>query len=183
MGQCREEPWLSGNLQKTLPLSRLLLIDGNPILQMLSLYSFQQTGGMQQLTPLEKSTPPYFAGIDVGGTNTKIGIVDDLGQTLAYESVPTIEEEGPGGLIARAGQTIRRMLSEKGIDASDLKAAGLGTPGPMDIPKGLILDPTNLPHWRHFPVRDRLSDELELPVAFSNDANAAAYGEYWVGGG
>ncbi len=138
---------------------------------------------MQVITPLEKSQLPYFIGIDVGGTNTKIGIVDDSGQTLGYLSIPTIEEQGPQGLISRAGQAIRAEMDKLGVAANALKAAGLGTPGPMDIPKGLILDPTNLPHWRHFQVRDALAKELGLPVAFTNDANAAAYGEYWVGSG
>jgi glucokinase len=138
---------------------------------------------MQPLTPLEKARPPYFIGIDVGGTNTKIGIVDDDGATLAYLSIPTTEEEGPQGLIDRAGEAIRHKLSELAIAAGDLAAAGVGTPGPMDIPNGMILDPTNLPHWRHFPVRDALSRALDLPVAFTNDANAAAFGEYWVGSG
>ncbi len=138
---------------------------------------------MQPLTPREKSQLPFFIGIDVGGTNTKIGIVDDNGETLAYISIPTVEEEGPQGLIDRAGEAIRAKLAELGIAAGDVQAAGLGTPGPMDIPNGMILDPTNLPHWRHFPIRDALSKELGVPVAFTNDANAAAYGEYWVGSG
>jgi glucokinase len=139
---------------------------------------------MQHHTPLEKCKRPFFVGIDVGGTNTKIGIVDDDGQTLAFESIPTIEEEGPGGLISRVQQTVATMVGEASASWADLKAVGLGTPGPMDIPQGLILDPTNLPHWRFFPVRDELSRAMDgLPVAFTNDANAAAYGEFWVGSG
>ncbi len=74
-------------------------------------------------------------------------------------------------------------MRDKQIDPSNVRSAGLGTPGPMNIPEGMILDPTNLPHWRFFPVRDKLSEELSLPVAFTNDANAAAYGEFWVGSG
>jgi glucokinase len=53
----------------------------------------------------------------------------------------------------------------------------------MDIPRGLILEPSNLPGWRNFPVRDCLAGLLGLPVTYSNDANAAAYGEYWCGAG
>ena len=53
----------------------------------------------------------------------------------------------------------------------------------MDIPRGLILEPPNMPHWRYFPLRDRLSESCGKPVAFANDANAAAYGEFWVGSG
>lgn len=138
---------------------------------------------MQPLTPLTQSQRPYFVGIDVGGTNTKIGIVDDLGQTLNYKSIDTNEEEGPGGLIRRAKGTIQGLCQEVGIDWKDLKATGIGTPGPMDIANGIILDPTNMPHWRFFRIRDELSHELGLPVAFNNDANAAAYGEFWVGSG
>jgi glucokinase len=75
------------------------------------------------------------------------------------------------------------MVGNLGVRSRDVKAAGLGTPGPMNIPQGMILDPTNMPGWRFFPVRDALSKALGMPVAFSNDANAAAYGEFWVGSG
>jgi glucokinase len=72
------------------------------------------------------------------------------------------------------------MVSSLGITTAELKAAGIGTPGPMSIPAGMIHDPTNLPHWRFFPIRDVLSRNLGMPVAFNNDANVAAYGEFWV---
>jgi glucokinase len=61
--------------------------------------------------------------------------------------------------------------------------AGLATPGPMDIAKGIILRPGNLPGWWDFPIRDRVSHHTKLPVTFANDANAAAYGEFWSGAG
>ena len=53
----------------------------------------------------------------------------------------------------------------------------------MDIPAGLILDPPNLKPWQNVPVRDHIADTFRLPTAFQNDANAAAFGEYWVGAG
>ena len=159
------------------------LAAGHGFVGLFQFASCEWVGRMQEITPLEKSKLPYFVGIDVGGTNTKIGIVDDSGQTLGEVTIPTIEEEGPQGLISRAGEAIRQKTAELGISMGDLKSAGLGTPGPMDTDKGLILEPMNLPHWRHFPVRDRLSRDLGIPVAFTNDANAAAYGEYWVGSG
>jgi glucokinase len=53
----------------------------------------------------------------------------------------------------------------------------------MDIPRGMFLEPHNLPHWYYFPIRDCVADEFGLPTAFANDANAAAYGESWVGSG
>jgi glucokinase len=53
----------------------------------------------------------------------------------------------------------------------------------MDVPAGMLLEPPNLRGWDNFPIRDRVSEHCGLPVAFANDANAAAYGEFWVGSG
>jgi glucokinase len=53
----------------------------------------------------------------------------------------------------------------------------------MDIPRGMFLEPHNLPHWHYFPIRDCVAEAFNLPVAFANDANAASYGEFWVGSG
>ena len=52
----------------------------------------------------------------------------------------------------------------------------------MDLPAGIIISPVNLAGWDHFPIRDRVSDHCGMPVTFENDANAAAYGEFWVAG-
>lgn len=138
---------------------------------------------MRQITPPQDARRPFFIGIDVGGTNTKIGIVDDAGQVLGFDSIETREELGPADLFTRSAAAVDRMMTARGIARTDVKAAGLGTPGPMDIPQGMILDPTNMPHWRFFPVRDELSRVLGVPVAFNNDANSAAFGEFWVGSG
>jgi glucokinase len=64
-----------------------------------------------------------------------------------------------------------------------IAAIGVATPGTMDIPGGVILDPPNLKPWQNVPVRQYVHDMFRLPTAFQNDANAAAFGEYWVGAG
>ena len=72
----------------------------------------------------------------------------------------------------------------KPVSASNAVArVGLGSPGGMDIPKGTLTTVINLTGWDNFPIRDRVSHHCGLPVTFENDANAAAYGEYWVGSG
>jgi glucokinase len=53
----------------------------------------------------------------------------------------------------------------------------------MDLPAGILLNPPNLPGWDNLPIRDRLAELLGIPIAFQNDANAAAFGEFWVGAG
>ncbi|MBI2479187.1 MAG: ROK family protein, partial [Planctomycetia bacterium] len=134
-------------------------------------------------TPQDQSTAPIFVGVDVGGTNIKIGIVDDNGNTLARTPIPTDEALGAEAAMRRSRDAIAGLLTELGLTLDDVAAVGLGTPGSMDIPKGLILEPPNMPSWRYFPLRDCLSDLCGKPVGFANDANAAAFGEYWVGSG
>ncbi|MFT5526140.1 MAG: glucokinase [Pirellulaceae bacterium] len=126
---------------------------------------------------------PLFIGVDVGGTNIKIGVVDDHGRTLGKTKIPTEDERGVPDAIARIVAATAELMTRVGCKLDDVKAIGLGTPGPMDIPNGMILVTPNLPGWRNFPIRDKLSEAFQLPVSFSNDANAAAYGEFWIGSG
>lgn len=126
---------------------------------------------------------PFFIGLDVGGTNIKIGIVDDAGETLAYESIPTEQDRGAEDACVRMAAVVRQLIAQHAIQAREIVRVGIATPGPMDIAKGFILRPGNLPGWWDFPIRDRVSHHIGLPVSFANDANAAAYGEFWSGAG
>jgi glucokinase len=124
-----------------------------------------------------------FAGVDVGGTNIKVGIIDDEGKVLASTSFATRQELGPQHAVERSAKAIKHLAADLPQGKVRLVAVGLGTPGPMDIPAGLILSPGNLPAWRNFPIRDALAKATGFPVTFANDANAAAFGEYWIGRG
>jgi glucokinase len=133
--------------------------------------------------PVEQAKYPLFAGVDVGGTNIKIGVVDDNGQTIGLTSLSTREELGVESAMHRTRDTLVTLLEGIGLTLDDVAFVGLGSPGSMDIPNGMILEPPNMPSWRDFPIRDCLSDACGKPVSFANDANAAAYGEFWVGTG
>ena len=137
------------------------------------------------MNPTETIEPDQglFVGVDVGGTNVKIGLIDDLGKIIGNTAFPTEQEKGPEFALAKACEMVKGLLAEAGLDYSQVLQLGLGTPGPMDIPAGLILTPANLPGWRNFPVRQTLAQLSERPVTFANDAAAAAFGEYWVGSG
>ncbi len=126
---------------------------------------------------------PYFWGVDVGGTNIKIGLVDESGNTLASECIDTRANESAERSIERCGATCRQLARQADVAWSDFAAAGLGAPGPMSLADGCLLDPSNLPGWHNFPVRQALQRALEMPVSFINDANAAALGEAWIGAG
>ncbi len=129
------------------------------------------------------SKPPYFAGLDVGGTSMKGGVVDDDGQPLSAVSLDTEAERGQEFGLERMCETIRQAVAAAGFGMHDVAAIGVATPGTMDIPAGMILEPPNLKPWRNVPVRDHIRKVFGLPTAFQNDANAAAYGEFWVGAG
>lgn len=137
---------------------------------------------MEEASQTEYS-PPFFAGVDVGGTFIKLGIVDDRGQVVWKDKVPTKPHLGPEDAMQRAASKVMAAIESHGLSPDCIKAAGLGTPGTMDIPNGMILEPPNLPAWRNFAIRDDLAERIGLPVVYTNDATAAAFGEYWVGPG
>lgn len=133
--------------------------------------------------PLEQARRPWFVGVDVGGTNCKLGLVDDGGQLLGKTSIRTEEERGPKDAVQRIWQALDHLLEELGIGWQDLAAVGLGTPGSQDLRRGWLVDPPNMPHWKDFPIRDTLGNACGKPCSYANDANAAAFGEFWVGAG
>ena len=115
----------------------------------------------RQIVPLSQAKAPFFAGVDVGGTNIKIGLVDDEGNPLAHTSMPTEEEQGPEQAVSRASETLRKTVAEIGLDYKEIARVGLGTPGTMDVARGVLLEPGNLPHWWHFPIQSALSMSLQ----------------------
>jgi glucokinase len=127
--------------------------------------------------------PPYYLGIDLGGTNIKSGVVDDTGKPVSSVSLATEADRGPVVGLANLAEAGRRAVVASGLSWDDVVAVGLGSPGTMDIRGGLLLDPPNLPGWDNLPIREQLSQALGRPTVLQNDANAAAYGEFWAGAG
>jgi glucokinase len=122
-----------------------------------------------------------FLGIDLGGTNIKAGVVDQDACVLSSATVATEAAKGPTHGVQQIIHAARQAVSEAGLTLQDITAVGLATPGTMDIPGGMLLDPPNLPGWNNFPIRDLVARDLGCPTILQNDANAAAYGEYWAG--
>ncbi|TWT78479.1 Glucokinase [Posidoniimonas polymericola] len=136
---------------------------------------------LSNIPPSTATRTRYYAGIDIGGTNIKLGILDDLGNRIAYRSIPTQQEGGPAAAAERSAKAISEMASEARI--SEIRRVGLATPGPMDLQSGMLICPGNLPAWHNTPIRDLFSKATGVPVTYANDANAAAWGEYWRGAG
>jgi glucokinase len=127
--------------------------------------------------------PKLFVGLDVGGTTMKAAVVDDAGHAFPSATLPTEAAKGQEHGLNQMCATIRRAIAAAKLRELDITAIGVATPGTMDIPNGIILDPPNLRPWQNVPVRQHIHDVFHVPTAFQNDANAAAFGEYWVGAG
>jgi len=125
----------------------------------------------------------YFLGIDLGGTNLVVGLLDSEGEIRMQQSQPTPIERGPEFMIERLGDVCRKLAEKCNISFNDIKGAGIGSPGPLSIKEGKIIKAGNLPGFDNFPLRDKLSEELQKPAILDNDANAACWGEFWQGAG
>lgn len=112
--------------------------------------------------------------VDVGGTKLAAGVVDAEGALRARASRPTPATTDPDALFA----TLLDAVAE--VRVGDEVACGVGCGGPM-TPGGEAVSPLNIPAWRDFPLRSRLTQELGLPVHVDNDAKALALGEGWRG--
>ena len=116
-------------------------------------------------------------GVDVGGTDCKIGVIDARGRVRADTGFETPDEpEAAVREIERACRELERSLGAR------IGRLGMGVPGPLDLERGVIVHAPNL-GWRDVPLRDMVAEALGCPVVMDNDANAAAYGEAWVGAG
>lgn len=124
-----------------------------------------------------------FVGIDVGGTNIKIGLFDAELKLLSKTSVTTDADMGPEVVIDKMAQTVKDLLADACLSLEDVVAIGIGTPGPARYSEGIIIRSTNMPKFKNVPICKMLNDRLGAPVVFDNDANVACWGEYAVGAG
>ena len=124
-------------------------------------------------------------GVDVGGTNIVVGLVPAEGGRAASLRVrATRSMAGPADAVRHIARLAReaRLEVEAARGPVEIVGVGIGCPGPVDREAGLVLDAFNL-GWEPFPIRDRVSEALELPVELENDANCAVFGEWWQGAG
>lgn len=122
-------------------------------------------------------------GIDVGGTSVKLGLFETDGTLVEKWEVKTRKEENGKYILQDVAESIRAKAAERGLDLTrDIVGAGLGVPGPV-MPDGSVEVCVNL-GWRNVNPQEELSKLLDnIPVRSGNDANVAALGEMWQGGG
>ncbi len=133
----------------------------------------------------------WAIGIDLGGTAIKAGIVEKGGAIFADRRIPTNATSGPKGITEQLVAIIVGLYNVgiTTLDFNDFNGVGVGAPGAVDVDKGLLSYPTNLPGWTIFPLRDELQKclkakrGLSIQVFLDNDANVAALGEAVYGAG
>lgn len=136
---------------------------------------------------MSSSQPRWIIGVDIGGTTCAVGAVPfEGGEPRALHTAPTDASEGGEAVVARLARMVEDTLDgleeETGHGRDRVAGMGIGSPGPLDRDRGVVVETPNL-GWRDFPLRDLLSDAVELPATLDNDANCATFGEWWVGAG
>jgi len=124
-----------------------------------------------------------YIGIDVGGTNIKIGCFDNKIHLLAKTNFSTQADMGPATVIKSMAEKVQTLIKSVDLTMTDVVGIGIGTPGPANYSAGIIISSTNMPKFKNVHIRDMLSKDLDKPVIFDNDANVACYGEFVCGAG
>lgn len=127
----------------------------------------------------------YIVGVDLGGTNIVLGAMTvDGTQQFAMHAVPTHAELGADAVVGRIVEGVERVIAqtraETGARRDQFLGVGIGSPGPLDRARGIVIVTPNL-GWRDFPLRDRVQEGVKLRATLDNDANCATLGEWWIG--
>lgn len=125
----------------------------------------------------------YNIGVDIGGTNVKIALVDEKGIIAYSNSVPTRAEMGYEYTIQNIISTIKDSLKESNNDISNIGGIGFGLPGQIDSVNGIVRLLPNIPGWVEVPLAKIVRDEFNVPVKLDNDVRVATLGELNFGAG
>lgn len=122
-------------------------------------------------------------GIDVGGTNVKIALVDDNGKIIYSNSVPTYAKMGYEYTVNNIKQAIKDLMKETNTTPSDIEGIGFDFPGQVDCKTGVVKLAPNIPGWVNVPIAQMIEDEFHIPTRIDNDVRCAALGELKFGAG
>ena len=123
----------------------------------------------------------YGFGVDIGGTTVKLAFFEESGKLLDKWEIPTVTADCGKQILPDVASSILAFLQNRGVDRKQVIGIGVGVPGPVDG-TGVVNRCINL-GWGVFNIAQALSELTGFPVTAGNDANVAALGEYWMGGG
>lgn len=122
----------------------------------------------------------YVVGVDLGGTKIYTALVDLEGNIIKEKTVETLANEGEQAVMGRIIDTINYVID--GTDKDLIKSIGIGSPGPLDVKNGIIIENSNLP-FKNFAIVKTIKETYSLPTYLDNDANVATLGEFMFGAG
>lgn len=125
----------------------------------------------------------YILGIDLGGTNMKIGCFDTGLKLIGKISVPTGAKMEPEVIVEKLYSTSEELLKQNGLSLADVSGVGVGSPGAIDLSEGVVLAAPNFPLFKNVPLKDMVAKRLGKPTILENDANAACWAEHVLGSG
>lgn len=122
-------------------------------------------------------------GIDVGGTNVKIALVDKSGKIIYSNSVPTYAKMGYEYTVNNIKQAIKDLMKETNTTSKDIDGIGFDFPGQVDYKTGVVKLAPNIPGWVNVPIAQMIEEEFHIPTRIDNDVRCAALGEMKFGAG
>lgn len=122
-------------------------------------------------------------GIDVGGTNVKIALVDEKGKIIYSNSVPTYAKMGYEYTVNNIKQAIRDLMKETNTTEKNIEGIGFDFPGQVDCKTGVVKLAPNIPGWVNVPIAQMIEEEFHIPTRIDNDVRCAALGELKFGAG
>lgn len=125
----------------------------------------------------------FRIGVDVGGTNIKIALVDREGHISYSNSIPTRAEMGYEYTISAMKQAIKDLMTETKTDKNSIEGIGFGFPGQIDYKNGIVKNAPNIPGWVEIPITSTMEKEFGIPTKVDNDVRCAALGELNFGAG
>ena len=121
----------------------------------------------------------YAIGVDLGGTNIVTILIDEKGKIIIRDKRVTEGFKGKDHVLKRMAEGIESALER----TTNIVGIGIGTPGLVDLDKGIVYEAPNIPDWDNVPVASIYRKRFGIPVFLENDANSAALGEWWLGAG
>nr|WP_301595244.1 ROK family protein [Mediterraneibacter glycyrrhizinilyticus] len=134
------------------------------------------------ITTIREKAAPVRIGIDIGGTDTKIGLVDVHQKLIDSVCIATEASRPAEEVIRTIGEAAAALLEKNGIAMDQCVGAGIGVPGTVDRKKGIVRYSNNI-RWEEIPLAQEIGKYLPIPVLIANDADCAALGEAVAGGG
>ncbi|MBA5852027.1 ROK family protein [Clostridium sp. cel8] len=124
----------------------------------------------------------YVVGVDLGGTKIAVASSDLDGNVIYENTIATNASEGESAILNRIITLIDEVIKKSKIKTEDIVCIGIGSPGPLDSEKGVIITTPNLP-FKNFQIVNPIREKFNIPVVLDNDANVAALGEHRFGAG